>query len=522
MAWWLFQNVVITTALAALVVVVCRTTRIGPVARHALWVLVLLKFVTPPLVVWPWPAPDPLGLATLDVRMDTPPIPRGPSTLVAGTDGMTPRDRDVFPVSDAEVSAPVDPRDAAAPVGHAALPWIIMFWVAGSLCLAAIEGVRLARLARQVKEATPADPAIVNRVVELSAQLGLRPVPVLTVRGCASPAVWCLGQPRLLWPAALSDDPSRAQSRDSTDACIDGVLVHELAHVKRRDHFVGWIELAAGIVWWWNPLFWFVRSALREQAELACDAWVISALPNGRRAYAESLLALSGAVLRGTPSRSMAAVVGIRSGNRRVLERRLVMIMKGRAPLRLPMAGLLALALMAGATLPAWATGSQQQPPPPPPPPAAKPAPAAKPEMPPPPPPAAKPRPVELQVKPQIVPPPPPRPRTAVGKGALVWGQPMPTPRNLAIWLNRPDLPADGRQLVEGYNADLQAIQQESERKIEERRETVVKALEALQDQYTKAGKLDEALVIRDFLRAGGPGRDELYSWNRLNRVRRE
>ena len=520
MAWWLFQNVVITTALAALVVMVCRTTRIGPVARHALWVLVLVKFVTPPLVVWPWPAPDPLGLAALDVRMEAPPIPAGLSTPVAGTDAATPGDRDAFPVSDAEISALVDKHAPAASVGHAALPWIVMFWVAGSLCLVAIEGVRLARLARQVKAATPADPAIVKRVADLSAQLGLRPLPVLTVHSCASPVVWCLGRPRLLWPAALSDDSSPAQSRDATDACIDGVLVHELAHVKRRDHLVGWIELLAGIVWWWNPLFWFVRSALREQAELACDAWVISALPNGRRAYAESLLALSGAVLRGTPSRSMAAVVGIRSGSRRVLERRLVMIMKGRAPLRLPLAGLLAIALMAGATLPAWATGSQQQPPPPPPPPAAKPA---KPEMPPPPPPAAKPAPPGKAVKPEPPamppPPPPPQPRTVTVRPPRFAGQPVPS-RPGTVWLNRSDrsaLPADVRQLVEGYDADREAIQQEADRKIEERRATVVKALEALQDQYTKAGKLDEAVAIRDFLRAGGPGRDELISWDRVN-----
>ena len=34
-----------------------------------------------------------------------------------------------------------------------------------------------------------------------------------------------------------------------------------------------------------------------------------------------------------------------------------------------------------------------------------------------------------------------------------------------------------------------------------------VKALQDLQDKYTKAGKLDEAVAIRDYLRAGGPGR---------------
>ena len=61
MAWWIFQSLVTTAALAALVAVVCRFGRIGPVARHALWVLVLVKFVMPPLVVWPWAAPDPIA-----------------------------------------------------------------------------------------------------------------------------------------------------------------------------------------------------------------------------------------------------------------------------------------------------------------------------------------------------------------------------------------------------------------------------------------------------------------------------
>src|SRR5688572_13415317 len=72
MAWWIFQSFVTTAALAALVAVVCRFGRIGPVARHALWVLVLVKFVMPPLVVWPWPAPDPLSLA----RNESPEIGR--------------------------------------------------------------------------------------------------------------------------------------------------------------------------------------------------------------------------------------------------------------------------------------------------------------------------------------------------------------------------------------------------------------------------------------------------------------
>ena len=372
------------------------------------------------------------------------------------------------------------------------LSWLIWVWAAGGVGLVAFEGVRLARLARRVKRAVPADLTIAARVADLSARLGLRPVPVLTMPFATSPMVWCLGRPRLLWPASLT--------ADSTDACVDGVLVHELAHVKRGDHFVGWIELAAAVVWWWNPLFWFVRSALREQAELACDAWVISALPDGRRAYAESLLALSGATLHGRPSSSMVAVIGIRPGSRRALERRLVMIMKGRAPLRLPLAGLLALVLTAALALPAFATDSSQQtPPPPPPPPAVKPT--ATQALPP--------------------PPPPPTPPPSAQK-------PQPTTRRVAVpppskyllsELTRPDLPADGKQLVEAFEKDRQAIRDEAERKLDLRREELVKALEALQEQYTKAGKLDEAVAIRDYLRTGQVGRDAWFdaygkAWN--------
>jgi beta-lactamase regulating signal transducer with metallopeptidase domain len=491
-AWWLFQNAVITSALALLVVVVCRVTRIGPVARHALWVLVLVKFVTPPLVVWPWAAPDPFGLAALDLRVDGRSIAHARTSHVIDEDARTAGERVGTDPSGSAVPPIEESRDRnGTRVSADAFSLLLAIWAAGSAVLIGLEGVRLVRLARRVRVAVPGDPRIVSRAADLASRLGVRPVPVLTITGVAAPMVWCLGRPRLIWPADL-------------EASIDGVIVHELAHIKRRDHVVGWIELLAGVVWWWNPLFWYVRSARREQAELACDAWVISTLPDGRRAYAESLLALSGAIVRGAPPRSMAAVVGIGASSRRALERRLVMVMKGSAPLRLSLAGLLGLALMAAATLPAWATGPQQQPPPPPPPPRAAPASKASQGQPPPaPPPAVKGQPAPA---PQPPPPPPP-PKPAEYK----LRQAVPA-KNWTVSVRQAELPAEGRQLLEKYETDREAIRQEVEKRITERREALTKALQDLQDQYTKAGKLDEAVAIRDYLRSGGPGRDGVYS----------
>jgi hypothetical protein len=456
---------------------------------------------------------------------------------------------------------------------------VLIVWSVGAFAILFVQAVRLLRIASDVRDAHDADPYIVQRVHALSSRLDLQPVPVVAMPHATSPAMWCLGRPRLLWPAALP--------AEFTDACIDGLIVHELAHIKRRDHIVGWIELAASVIWWWNPLFWFVRSALREQAELACDGWVIAALPNGRRAYAESLLALSSAATVDVPASPVAAVFGVRARSRRALERRLVMIMKGRASRRLSVAGLVGLGMMAVATLPVWATGSQQTPPPPPPPPPA--AVAAAPQTPPPPPPPpSAPAPIQpTTAYPQGVPPPPPPPPSAPGappappapgwvastNGDRAWVvstngtvNVVPTPSVSTNWITPPtnqqpsvaiapvaqgqqsarptttirgavatpqgqqprvatvtgqqgattvttrpamamrattveSLPADAQSQVKSFESDRDAMQQEMEKKLEAKRADLTKSLQSLQDQYTKAGKLDEAVAIRDYIR---------------------
>jgi hypothetical protein len=76
----------------------------------------------------------------------------------------------------------------------------------------------------------------------------------------------------------------------------------------------------------------------------------------------------------------------------------------------------------------------------------------------------------------------------------------------ITVNLHKNNLPEDGKALLADFETDRQAIEAEIDQKIAARREALVKSLEALQDQYTKAGKLDEAVAIRDYLRAGAPG----------------
>src|SRR5262245_49366991 len=66
MLWWLIQNTVVACLLAAIVWLACRARRLSPTLQHALWLIVLVKLVTPPLVAWPWSLPDEVELAWMN------------------------------------------------------------------------------------------------------------------------------------------------------------------------------------------------------------------------------------------------------------------------------------------------------------------------------------------------------------------------------------------------------------------------------------------------------------------------
>lgn len=59
-------------------------------------------------------------------------------------------------------------------------------------------------------------------------------------------------------------------------------------------------------------------------------------------------------------------------------------------------------------------------------------------------------------------------------------------------------LPGDVLDRIREFEADAREIQQKADAKIKARRQQLIRELQVLQDTYTKAGKLDEAVGIRD------------------------
>ena len=104
------------------------------------------------------------------------------------------------------------------------------------------------------------------------------------------------------------------------------ILCHELAHLRRRDHWVLRLDLLVSVLFWWHPVAWWTRRRIHEEADNCCDAWVTWLMPRNRRAYAEALLKTRVYIEKTTQATPAMGVAVTTPGARR-LARRLTMVM---------------------------------------------------------------------------------------------------------------------------------------------------------------------------------------------------
>ena len=83
--------------------------------------------------------------------------------------------------------------------------------------------------------------------------------------------------------------------REYTSEQLRGILLHELAHMRRFDIAVKWFSLLACAIHWFNPIVWIAKRQIDRACELACDEAVISDMDiNDKQYYGETLIAVAG------------------------------------------------------------------------------------------------------------------------------------------------------------------------------------------------------------------------------------
>jgi beta-lactamase regulating signal transducer with metallopeptidase domain len=245
--FWIGSNILLASLLALAAWLMQRWLR-RPAFAHILWVLVLVKLVTPPLVIVPF---------------------RQFAGILACTIG----------ICGCGKHSPTQNL-----VGET-FPWILLVaWSIGAAATGWTAWRRWTRFRRLLANAVPAPPEWQTLAARLSTELSLRSPPeILAVPGRLPPLV-VPGRQR---PSMLLPTDLMGRLNDSQRTVL---VLHELIHIQRRDHLVRMLELSVSVVYWWLPLVGSIGRQLRDCEEACCDEAVVAHQPHARRDYARLLL----------------------------------------------------------------------------------------------------------------------------------------------------------------------------------------------------------------------------------------
>ncbi|GHA94643.1 hypothetical protein GCM10009069_17010 [Algimonas arctica] len=262
----LISTGIAVTALLALVLLTRRavTRRFGARIAYALWLLPILRLVTPPISL-----PSDWGISrwyTQAFDKVAEPAPK----FVAYYEGA-----DVIPVLASSGSTLSD----FWPTGLIAI-WLIGIGV-GSLWVL----IRQHRFARRIHRMSLMPDTVLRVEIARASRLsGLKTIPTLRMSlDNDGPLVCGLVRPVIILPVNFTQRFTPAQRHLA--------LLHEMTHVRRGDLWTASAMMAFRLALWPNPLAHLAWPRFRADQEAACDAAVLRLTGEAARAdYAETLL----------------------------------------------------------------------------------------------------------------------------------------------------------------------------------------------------------------------------------------
>ena len=176
MLWWLAETALVTMLLAGLVTLACRLGRFSPAVRHALWLIVLVRLVTPPLLQWPWALPS-LGVAPPSRHVvaedsGSPQVEYLQSRVEMVLTMTEPAPEEGLPLSIEGVpdrDEPLNPNQAESasrPLVAWLAPLLYTAWLAGTAILCLLQFVRIVRFRRLLARTDPAPCWLKNLVAD--------------------------------------------------------------------------------------------------------------------------------------------------------------------------------------------------------------------------------------------------------------------------------------------------------------------------------------------------------------------
>jgi TonB family protein len=221
-----------------------------------------------------------------------------------------------------------------------ALPFI---WIGGVLIMLGgiiIKNLRLWLPVRKLRQVT--HQPLLELLEDCKQAMCVRTIVglVLTNR-VQSPALFGCLRPRILLPERLAGRIPLEELR-----CV---LLHELAHLKRGDIWLGWLAAIFQALHWFNPLIWWAFARMRTDREAASDALALRRMQSGDSdRYADTIVNL---LENFTRSPRIPVIAGIVEDKNQI-KRRLTMITGFKPPRRIEaLVAAVVMAFLAMATL---------------------------------------------------------------------------------------------------------------------------------------------------------------------------
>jgi HEAT repeat protein/beta-lactamase regulating signal transducer with metallopeptidase domain len=300
-------------------------------ARHAVWTVGLIAALVVPAVsaAFPrWEVPI-VTLAMSDAERLTSPAQR-----VAAIEADRPvaapslhrRERSSQATHSPEAQSPTasQPREGATSTRE--IRWGLLLsalWAAGAVLVLSrlvLGLMAVAWISRRTERVT--DAPWLDLARSLANDLGIRtPLTFLRSESASMPMAWGIFRASILMPREVDSWPLER---------LRIVLLHELAHVKRRDCLTHALAQMACAAYWFNPLVWLAAKRVRTERERACDDLVLATGTDGPD-YADQLLEIA-RVMRGGRFPALVAGATLAMAHRTQLEGRLMAILDPNVP----------------------------------------------------------------------------------------------------------------------------------------------------------------------------------------------
>ena len=273
-------------------------TRRRPHLSHLLWLVVLLKCVTPPLWASPggvfcWLRPEVQIETTVAAKFETTFFDRDQllevDTLVTKHADDSVGEFAGVMLDDAEADELFQTSDVVETSekqsdkrGFGDMAFVV--WLGVSLLVLLGVTIRWLRFWRLVRTSSQREsPELVSLLDSLSQQLGVRRrVRLIVTESLVGPAVIGFFRVTVLIPSIVAD---KLQGN-----AVAPILAHELLHIRRGDLWVGLLQTLAQAMWWFHPLVWWVGRVTTREAERCCDEEVLGELNCDPASYARALL----------------------------------------------------------------------------------------------------------------------------------------------------------------------------------------------------------------------------------------